>query len=585
MEDQVALAEYLLLRLKELGVESVHGVPGDYTLTMLDYVKPTGLHWVGNANELNAGYAADGYAKVKGISALITSFGVGELSAINAIGGAYAEKVPVVHVVGTAPVAAQTSGACLHHSLGDGNLRVFADMYKSVTVAQANLVDPETAPHLIDSTLRQCIMQSRPVYIELPVDMVKIKVSRPKEPINLSIPAYNKLLEDQAIEKILAKISRAQKPLILVDGFTARFDIRQNLNDLIRLTGFPTLTAPFGKGLVNETLPNFHGVFAGSAGDAAQLAWVQNCDLVLHFGPLLSDTNTFGFTAIPKKEVTVVFEKDNVDLGEPSAYLENYRGICIKSLLQKVTAKVEGLTLVPFEPFPADPTHPRELLKVLPTPPRDVPIDQYTFWLLISKFFRPGDIIMTESGTASYGCQSFVLPPDTRLIVSSIWLSIGYMLAASQGIALAQREKSRSKGRKPSRTILFEGDGSLQMSAQAISDIIRNRLDLTLIVLNNDGYTVERIIHGFYENYNDIQPWRNLEAPNYFGAPRDDPSYPVRTRSVKNWGDFQSVFEDPEIQEGKGLNVIEVFMSIEDAPSSLKKFVQFIKARNGAAAT
>lgn len=122
------LGEYLLHGLAQLGLGSIHGVHGDYNLTVLDYLKPTGLHWVGNANELCAGYAADGYARIKGIGALITSFGVGECSAINAIGASFPEKVPVVHIVGTPPRTAQESGACLHHSLGDGNFRAFADM-------------------------------------------------------------------------------------------------------------------------------------------------------------------------------------------------------------------------------------------------------------------------------------------------------------------------------------------------------------------------------------------------------------------------------------------------------------------------
>lgn len=584
MADQVSLVEYLFQRLKELGVRSVHGVPGDYTLTMLDYVKPMGLRWVGNANELNAGYAADGYARTKGISALITSFGVGELSAINAVAGAYAEKAPVVHVVGTAPIAAQKMGANLHHSLGDGNLRVFANMYKSVTVAQANLIDVSSAPDLIDSTLRQCLLQSRPVYIEVPIDMVNVKLPRPTGPIDHHIPGYSEIVENQAVDRLLEKIQGAQRPLMLVDGFTARFDVHEELNALIKLTGFPTLTTPFGKSVVNETLPNFHGIFYGMAGSADQTAWVQNCDLVLHFGPLLSDTNTFGFTALPSKNATIVLEKHSMDVGESSGNAKSYSGLCIKSLLGKVASKLKQAKLKPFEPFPEDPTHPRELLKTLQTPPKDKPIDQYTFWLYMSKHFKSGDVVMTESGTSSYGCQSFVLPQDKTVVCSSIWLSIGYMLAAAQGVSLAKRDAASDGITKPSRTILFEGDGSLQMSAQAISDIIRNRLDVIIFVINNNGYTVERIIHGFDEDYNDIQPWRNLEAPSYFGAPANDPSYPVRTRTVKTWGDLQSVMEDPEIQEGKGLNMIEVFMSIEDAPESLTKFVEYIKARASAAA-
>ena len=135
-------------------------------------------------------------------------------------------------------------------------------------------------------------------------------------------------------------------------------------------------------------------------------------------------------------------------------------------------------------------------MKALPPTQVDAVIDQDTFWQRVSTFFRPGDIILTETGTPSIGGRDLILPPQTSLINSSIWLSIGYMLGAAAGAALAQREMIAEGIRPAGRTILFEGDGSLQMTAQAISDMIRNRLDITIFVVNNDGYTIERWIHG-----------------------------------------------------------------------------------------
>lgn len=306
-EPQVDLAEYLFTRLQQLGVKHVHGVPGDYNLTACDYVEKAGLGWVGNANELNAGYAADGYARIKGMSALLTSFGVGELSAINAIGAAYAERAPVVHIVGTPTTALQNAQECLHHSLGDGNFRAFADMYRTVTVSQANLIDAATAPRLIDDTLKQCLLQSRPVYIELPSDMVTVQVPPPREPIEFTPHDDTDNFEADVVATLLSKIYGAERPLLLVDGFTARYHITDEVNELVRRTQFPTLTTPFGKGLVNEDQESFCGVYAGFAGKASHKAWVDRRDLVLRFGPLDSEINTFGSTALPRPEVTVVF--------------------------------------------------------------------------------------------------------------------------------------------------------------------------------------------------------------------------------------------------------------------------------------
>jgi len=580
MAAQVDLAYFLFRRLHQLGVRGIHGVPGDYNLTALDYIVPAGLDWVGNANELNAGYAADGYARIKGISALVTAFGVGELSAINAIGGAYSEMAPVVHVVGTPPTTAQDSGMCLHHSLGDGNFRLFAEMAAKVTVAQANLTDASTATHMIDHALRECVMQSRPVYIELPTNMVKAKVpaSALDQPIDLSIPTNDEGFEGAEIDLILEKIYTSKQPFIIVDGFTSRYGISEEADELVRLTGFPTSTTPFGKGIVNESYYNFHGIYAGVAGNHVYMPWAQSCDLVLRIGPLNSDVNTFGFTTIPDPRVTITFHRDSVEVGGEDQAAK-YGNLHVKSLLRKILDRLDKSKLPRYDPYPDLGDAVAQLNALAPPNPDDV-IDQATFWQRISTFFRSGDIVLTETGTPSVGGRDFILPPDTTLINSSIWLSIGYMLGACAGAALAQREMIADGSRPVGRTILFEGDGSLQMTAQAIGDMIRNRLDVIIFVINNDGYTIERWIHGMSAHYNDIQPWRYLEAPNYFGAPTDDPQYPVSTYRATTWAELNEVLAHQEFQKGKGLSMVEVVMTKEDAPDALKKLVMTAARRN-----
>ena len=575
MAEQMDLAAYLFARLRQLGVGSVHGVPGDFNLTALDYVEPAGLHWVGNANELNATYAADGYARVKGISAVVTTFGVGELSAINAFGGAYAEMAPVVHIVGTPSTIDQNAGACLHHSLGGGNFRQFADMYKHVTVAQANLIDASTAPNMIDRTLRECILQSRPVYIELPTNMVTAKVSSAllQTPIDTEHDS-DEGFEDTEVDAILDKIYASKQPFIIVDGFASRYGIASEADELVRVTGFPTSTTPFGKGTINESYPNFHGVYAGVAGQNIYVPWFNSCDLVLRIAPLNSDVNTFGFTTIPDNKRTITFNRDSVDVCGTTTF----RNLHVKSLLRAILGRLDHSRLPKYNPYPSNLGNPQQELAELPAPIPSSIIDQNTFYRRVSTFFRPNDIVLTETGTPSIGSRDFILPAKTRLINSSIWLSIGYMLPAAQGVALAQRELSSSE--PTGRTILFEGDGSLQMTAQSISDMIRNRLDLTIFIINNNGYTIERFIHGMKAHYNDIQPWRYLEAANYFGASKDDSSYPITNRRVENWGQMMELLGDREFAERKGLQMVEVMMETEDAPESLKVLVQGAAQRN-----
>jgi pyruvate decarboxylase len=209
----------------------------------LDYAEKCGLKWVGNANELNAGqsnlsssslfkesnkpktgYAADGYAWIKGIGAVLTTFGVGELSLANAIAGSRADNVPVVHIVGTPSTKSQKAGSILHHTFGNGNFKIFKEISERLTVAQANLWDPENAPAEIDRVLRECWIQSRPFYIQLPTDMVNKTVDRTAldAPIDLTYPTNDKELEVSVVEAILKRLYEAQRPVLLIDGCVRR---------------------------------------------------------------------------------------------------------------------------------------------------------------------------------------------------------------------------------------------------------------------------------------------------------------------------------------------------------------------------
>ncbi|KAH8585648.1 pyruvate decarboxylase [Bisporella sp. PMI_857] len=582
MANQIPLARYLFCRLHQLGARSIHGVPSDYNLRALDYITPAGLHWVGNANELNAGYAADGYARVKGISALITGFGVGELSAINAIGGAYSEMAPVVHIVGTPPRAAQTAGLCVHHTLGDGNYRVFAEMYSKLTVAQANLNNPATASAMIDRTLRECILQSRPVYIELPTDMVTVQIPEAdlRHPIDLSVPANDQDLEDCVVKKVLDKIYEARQPFIIVDGFAASYGYYDEANELVHATGFPTSTTSMGKGIIPETAPNFYGVYTGASGHPDFMSWVQSCDLVVRLGPLDADTNTSGFTTIPDPRITINIHGNTIEIGAADSGIQTYT-LHAKAVLRKLLDQLDQSKLPQYVAYPSQ-VNPRKERNNLPLPKTDSLIFQETFWKRISSFFQPGDIILTETGTAAYGGSEFVLPPDTTMIVSSIWLSIGYMLGACAGASLALRDMVTDNVRSNGRTILFEGDGSMQMTAQAISDMIKNRLDVIIFLINNDGYTIERLIHGMAESYNDVQPWRYLEAPSYFGAPKNDSEYPVTTHRASTWGELSQIIDGVDFQHPKGFKMVEIIMKREDGPDTLKKLAAYMDKRNSA---
>ena len=222
------------------------------------------------------------------MGAIVTTFGVGELSAVNAIAGAYSEHVPVVHIVGTPSTISQRDGMLLHHTLGNGNFNVFADMNKEISVVTAKLNDPYEVAAQIDHALQQCWIQSRPVYITLPTDIVqkKIEGERLKTPIDLAFPTNDKDKEDYVVDVVLKYLLAAKNPVILVDACAIRHKAIKEVHDLIEKTQLPVFVTPMGKGAVNETHPNYGGVYAGDGSQPDVKKRVENSDLILTIGAI-----------------------------------------------------------------------------------------------------------------------------------------------------------------------------------------------------------------------------------------------------------------------------------------------------------
>lgn len=490
------------------------------------------------------------------MGALVTTFGVGELSAVNAIAGAYAERAPVVHIVGTPMRASQESRSLIHHTFNDGEYERFDRMQEHVTVSQVSLSDHRTAPMEIDRVLLQCLLHSRPVRITIPVDMVPVQVlkSQLDSKIEIPPPVRQPQLEEQALAYVLQRISKAQRPMILVDGESRSSGIVEEVDHLIKTTEWPTLTTGFGKGLADETLQNVHGVYT-----PRQKPFVDSCDLVLCFGPHYSNTNTFIFSVIPKAETSILFEPTSVRAGD-----EVFRELPAKYFIQQLIQRLDKSKI---------PTHKPDAAQFAPPPlpaaaPSDLVTQKEGFWRRLSPFFQQDDIILAETGTPGYGSNDFTMPPRSRLFKPVTWLSIGYMLPATLGASQAQHDVAKAQNPSNRRTILLIGDGSFQMTAQELSTIIHQKLNVIVFLFNNDGYTIERCIHGRNAAYNDVARWRYRMAPAFFGADEDG-EHAAKTWEIRTWADLGKAMADEKLKNGKGLRMVEVFMDRFDAPEVL----------------
>ncbi|KAK4194098.1 thiamine diphosphate-binding protein [Triangularia verruculosa] len=552
LKKPVPVAQYLFSRLHEIGIRSVHGVPGDFNLVALDYIPKCKLKWVGSVNELNAAYAADGYARALGISALVTTFGVGELSAMNGVAGAYSEHVPVVHIVGCPSTISQRNGMLLHHTLGNGDFNVFANMSAQIACNVARLNDPAEIAEQIDFALRECWIHSRPVYIMLPTDNVEkqIEGARLDTPIDLSDPPNEPEKEDYVVDVVLRYLHAAKNPVILVDACAIRHRCLDEVRDLVDKTKLPVFVTPMGKGAINETSPSYGGVYAGTGSQPAVQERVESSDLVLSIGSLKSDFNTTGFSYRTSQLNTIDFHNDHCQV----RYSE-YPGVAMKGVLRKLVERVDT-TKLSSEKLAA-----KVVNEVSENRDDSQTITQAWFWPRVGEYFKEKDLVVTETGTSNFGIWESKFPPGVVGITQILWGSIGWSVGAAQGVAQAVKDMGEDR-----RTILFVGDGSFQLTAQEVSTMIRHRLRVTIFLIYNEGFTIERCIHGMEAEYNDIRRWNYTEIPTVFGASDKE----VGKHIIRTKDELEKLLKDKKFNEAKGLQFVELWMPKHDAPRALK---------------
>ena len=551
MSKKITVSDYLLSRLKELGIEKIFGVPGDYNLLFLDQiVNDPQLQWIGNCNELNAAYAADGYARVKGIGAIVTTFGVGELSAINGIAGAYAEYLPIVKIVGAPALSTQKEHAIMHHTLGTGDFTVFSNMYSHVTADQA-LLTPKDPGQEFDRVLRTCWIKKQPVYISLPSDLVLYPIAPPESPLDLSYPASNPEAVKELADRISHMIHEAKYPIVLLDICAVRHPMKKWILELIEKTGLHFASMNMGKGLLDESHPQFIGYYQGAYSSEGVQARVESSDCIISFGSIMSDFNTGGFSTQLSLNMSIEIHSHYVKI-KHALYENVYFNALLPALIKQVSKHPTKEKLY-FHPF----QHEKE------TSLSNNIITQTYFWDQMEKFFKKGDVVVVETGTSLFGALPLKIPQEVTFVSQPLWGSIGYSVGALLGTSIADKKR---------RNILFVGDGSFQLTAQEVSTMLRHELHPIIFLLNNDGYTVERAIHGERMLYNDIQMWDYTALVNTFGGSL----FSIRVRTPQ---ELEDVLKNIP-QTLKTLYFIEVVMDKDDCPEILKKIGAACALRN-----
>ncbi|MGB7102435.1 MAG: thiamine pyrophosphate-binding protein, partial [Xanthobacteraceae bacterium] len=256
---RMKIGDFLLRRLKEAGVRHLFGVPGDYNLELVQQLQDTGaLKWIGTCSELNASYAADGYARLNGLGALLVTNGVGALSAINGIAGSYSEHVPVICIAGSIPLRSVERGLGMHHTMADGSYDHFLDANAHVTAAHARLT-PRNAAIEIDRLILTAWREKRPVYMELPSDIAYLDIEVPVDPLTLADAPSDPERLRSCIAAIVGRLSAAKSAAILVDADADRFGVASELMGLSEKMQVPIAVINTAKSVIDETFAHYLG--------------------------------------------------------------------------------------------------------------------------------------------------------------------------------------------------------------------------------------------------------------------------------------------------------------------------------------
>ncbi len=489
------VSRYLLHRLHEVGIRHLFGVPGDYVLDFLDEVIASPIQWVGTCNELNAGYAADGYARLNGAGAAVVTYCVGGFSILNAVAGAYAERVPLIVISGAPPARRRESGALVHHLVSDYYLQL--DIFKKVTIDAAILTNPETAPDEIDRVISNGILHKLPVYLEIPVDMAHAACREPS-PIARPVTLHS---DDENLQSCLAAavelLDKACNPIVLVGVETQRFGLGRSLLQCVETLELPFATMLSSKSVLPELHPQFIGIYQGGWSRATVSQQVEASDCLLSLGVWKTDMDTGMFSDHLDPRRMIVAGNGQVRIGD-----RDYRDVQLGDFIRGLMTAARPRSYL--NSHPAEPYH--FMAPFVPEESRK--LTALRLYERLDAFLDDRMILLAEPGDAFCAALDFHVEEAENFIVQAFYSSIGYCTPAALGVACVRPGK---------RPVVLTGDGAFQMTAQELSTLIRLRCPAIILLINNDGYLVERMLHEDGP-YNDIQMWNYAALPAALGG-------------------------------------------------------------------
>lgn len=537
------VSSYLIHKLYTEGVRHIFGVPGDYALGFYYELDHSKLQVINTCDEQGAGFAADAYARVSGLGVVCVTYCVGGLKVANTTAQAFAEKSPVVVISGAPGINERMKSPLLHHKVRDFDTQL--KVFEQLTVASTVIDDPQTACREIDRVLNAALRHQRPVYIELPRDMISVSVTPYKQPREEMIPSDDETLQE-ALHEAVGIINAAKKPVIIAGVELHRFGFQDILLRLLESTNFPVASTLLSKSVIRENHPQYLGVYEGAMGREEVRKYVESSDCLILLGTFMTDINLGIFTAHLEQGRSIYATSEKV-----SIHYHTYEGInmedFIRGLLKANIRRREDIDI----PRPPSPVSPNPVFE------NQISV-QYLFQRL-NAFIDDNTVVIADPGDAMFAAIDMTIHSESRFLSPAYYTSLGFAVPASLGVQMANPEL---------RPLVLVGDGAFQMSGMELATVARFGLNPIIVVLNNRGYGTERpMLDG---SFNDIHLWQYSRIPEVLNAGK---GFDVKTED-----ELEEALQEAR-KNTESFSILDVHIDPEDRSLALQRLTDALGKR------
>lgn len=497
--ERYTVGTYLAKRLEQVGIKHHFAVAGDYNLVLLDQLLLNkNIEQVYCCNELNCAFSAEGYARANGAAACVVTFSVGSLTAFDGLAGAYAEELPVILVSGAPNSNDLGANHLVHHALGTLDLQYPLDFARRITCEAAAITHPEEAPYLIDKAIRSALRHKKPAYIEIPCNLSSAPCSEPG-PVEwiLEAPKSDPSSLEAAVRAAEDFLEKAVRPVLLAGPKIRSHGGVESFRALAEAIGCGVAVMPSAKGFFPEQHRQFIGIYLGAASSPGCGDVVDSSDAVLAAGPLFTDYTTVGWTAQPDVDRLIQVDPDRVRVCGVT-----FDGVYLNEFLEALAkvAKPNGESLKEFQ---------RTKVAAAPTVTAkpDAPLNRAEMCRQIQGIIDAHTTLLVETGDSWFNGFNMNLPDGAKFEVEMQWGHIGWSVPATFGYTVKAKDR---------RIVLMVGDGSFQLTAQEVCQMVRRKLPIIIFLVNNRGYTIEVEIHD--GPYNNVKNWDYAGLMKVFNA-------------------------------------------------------------------